>query len=138
MNELISTADPITAAWLTGILQTQGYLDQGHVTAIQTHPLDAPGVSTKLCLDIQYSAEAPASAPARLFLKLSQPYMADILPSAGRKEVQFYNIISGDLARLPVVRCYDAVYDPDSRRYHILLEDLSTSHVAVPGTLLLS
>jgi Ecdysteroid kinase-like family len=136
MPDVLTDISQITPDWLTSVLRIQGYLDRGQVTTIGTRVLDVPGSSTKLYLDVQYSSEAPRSAPHRLFLKLSSPDLANILPSAGQKEVLFYKTIATDSDRLPVAHCYDAVYAPHTRRYHILLEDLSTSHEAVPGTIM--
>ena len=138
MTEVITDVAQVTPAWLTNVLHASGALDRGHVTTVHARPLNIPGSSTKLHLDVQYSADTPPSLPQHLFLKLSRPDIVDILPLAGKKEVLFYTCTTtlADRERLPIVRCYNAVYASQTQQYHILLDDLTTSHVTVPGTIM--
>ena len=70
---LIQAPDQVTPDWLTGVLRERGRLPQGRVTAV--HAADGgaaagPGFNPRNRLQVAYSADAPASAPRRLYLKL--------------------------------------------------------------------
>jgi hypothetical protein len=45
----------------------------------------------------------------------------------GRSEIDYYTRDYVDMANAPLVRCFDAQYDP-AAGYHILLEDLAATH----------
>jgi len=129
--KLITDLDQVTPAWLTEVLHEKGCLPQGQVLTVYKEPNLSTGsaiVPLKLC----YSDDAPPSAPTRLFLKFPGPQSL----SNGKKEVQFYTEIAGGVADLPVVRCYDAVYSEEADRFHLLLEDLSQTHISHPPSVL--
>ena len=43
--------------------------------------------------------------------------------------MQFYKHIASVMPDPPAVRCFDAVYSEEAKKFHLLLEDLSASHV---------
>jgi hypothetical protein len=47
----------------------------------------------------------------------------------GPSEVSYYTRDYADVAAAPLLRCYDAQYSEAQRRYHLLLEDVSETHV---------
>src|SRR5205809_330202 len=75
------------------------------------------------------SGAAPPGAPARLFLKLPRSNLKpESTAWAGEKEVRMYRAFLTHQRDLPIIQCYDAIYDADLRKYHLLLDDLSDTH----------
>jgi hypothetical protein len=75
-----------------------------------------------------YSTDAPPSVPSLLYVKASDGAMGR---RAGKREVEFYSAIAPVTADSPAPPCYHAAYDAESGAYHLLLEDLSQTHVTV-------
>jgi hypothetical protein len=92
----------------------------------------SPGFSTIVPLELSYSDDAPPSAPARLVLKLAGA--GDL--STGKEEVEFYTHVAAAMNDPPVVRCYDAVYSEQADKAHMLMEDLSETHISHPPSML--
>ncbi len=131
MSNLITTVEQATPAWLTSVLNRAGYLPWGEARSLAvTRIHDEQLLSVSYFLSATYDSAAPPDAPTRLFLKLPrQPDDAsNVSSSSGAREVRMYQLLAADQRKLPVVPCYDAVYDRDRRRYHLLLADLSESH----------
>lgn len=128
MNNVLLHSDQATPAWLTGILRQQGFLPNGEVLAIQTQP-NAAFNSHSTHLQANYSTDAPSGIPDRFLLKcnLQQPWA---IP-AGVREATFYQTIANwpDHPAM-IAPCYDAAIDPGTGNSHILLQDLSATHVA--------
>ncbi|MFN8376560.1 MAG: aminoglycoside phosphotransferase family protein [Anaerolineae bacterium] len=129
MSDVIVSAEQATAGWLTSALQKAGVLEYGEVTSVVAKP--QPGKASAN-LQVTYSEEMPESTPSRLFLKIASPALTHGVPGLGKKEVIFYNAIAPDMAYLPVVRCFDALYSDEQDRYHLLMEDLGDTHIALP------
>jgi hypothetical protein len=91
-----------------------------------------PASSVVVPLALSYSDGASPSAPARLILKYSE---AGAL-NANEREVEFYAQVAPGVAGLPVIRCYDAAYSERHGRFHLLLEDLSETHISSPPSVL--
>jgi thiamine kinase-like enzyme len=134
MSHLITDLEQVTPEWLTTVLQEQGSLEQGIVVAVETSSQSLK-TSTVSQLKISYSDDAPASAPGRLFFKLSDPDIRSNLYSSHAKEVEFYTKIAPTQIEPLVVRCYDAFYSPELDRAHLLLEDPSDTHYHISGGL---
>jgi hypothetical protein len=49
--------------------------------------------------------------------------------NAGRQEVAFYTQVASVMSAPPVPRCFEALWDEDTKAWHLLLEDLTDSHV---------
>jgi hypothetical protein len=77
---------------------------------------------------VAYSADAPPEAPRRLFLKLPRQGAGAPALTGGAREVRLYRALGADQRALPLVRCHDAAVDARTRRYHLLLDDLSATH----------
>jgi thiamine kinase-like enzyme len=131
MHKVITDAAQVTPEWLTAVLHKSGCLLQGNVAAVSKKP-SPPGFSTIVPLELGYTDDAPPSAPARLVLKLAG---AGEL-STGKEEVEFYTRVAAAMSDPPVVRCYDAVYSEQAGRAHMLMEDLSETHVSHPPSML--
>jgi hypothetical protein len=121
------TLEEVTPAWLTEVLLRENVLPSGRVVAVEK--LGNPAFNSNVVhLSPIYSAQVGATTPQRLLLKcsLKEPWAI----RAGAREVAFYQQVKRSPNHPPVVvRCYDAVYDADSGKSHLLLEDLSESHV---------
>jgi hypothetical protein len=62
-----------------------------------------------------------------LFLKLGRPFTGQSLDMC-RPEVEFYLNVAPGIGRPPLIRCYDAAFDVETGRSHVLMEDLTGSH----------
>ncbi|MBC8077226.1 MAG: phosphotransferase [Chloroflexales bacterium] len=114
--------------WLNEILQRQGY-DTNTVERIRiTHVHDEQLHSISYRFEAQWQRDTPRTVPTCFFLKLPRRPDAEGVSSAGAHEVAVYQFLASHAAALPIVPCYDAVYDAEQRRYHLLLADLSHSH----------
>lgn len=134
MADPITTINQVTPAWLTKLLREKGYLRQGVVTNIQTIELSKRNSIIYHLVVAHSDNTKPRSAPTRFVLKLPHPDFA-----WDHKEVEFYNTIVPLMLKaypgddLPVLRCYDAVYSAATKRSHLLLEDVSSTHFTTAG-----
>jgi hypothetical protein len=129
MDHVIDHVDQITPGWLTEVLQREGALIQGRVLSVQKEagPLAS---SMVFRLSLGYSDDASESAPKGLILKMPRPGKGHGV----EKEIEFYNTIGGQMGDLPIIRCFDTAYDANTRRYHLLLDDLTDTHFSHPPT----
>ena len=128
MRDVLPDLDHVTPAWLTEVLQDQGHLQDGCVTAVHLKKTLPTAVSLVAHLEVQYTDHTSVSLPSQLFLKTSRPDLIANSPLRGQKEVAFYTRIATAMPTLLVVRCYDAVYAPEAQKFHLVLEDVSASH----------
>ena len=83
--------------------------------------------STNAKLIVEYTEDAQGSLPRRLFLKMVGTDQKD--ESFDEFEFTFYVRDYVDVADVPLLRCYDAAYSQELGRYHILLDDVSETHI---------
>jgi len=123
---VLYSIDDLTTQWLTDVLRDKGVLNSGHVIEVKeastTHQ-----ASLNYFLNITYSPDAPTSAPKTLFLKLSRPERLPLTTS----EVDYYTKIVVQTPLKITPTCYSAEFDSEKGAYHILLEDVSTTHAAL-------
>lgn len=126
LNKVITHIDQVTPEWLTAVLRRSGALSGGTVDAFD---VDAGrgNWSTSGALRLRYSADAAGERPPRLFLKLVNTDLGDG-EFFGPSEVDYYTRDYLDVPDAPLLRCYDGLYSPSQRRYHLLLEDISPTH----------
>ncbi len=128
-DQVITNLDQISTAWLTSTLTQSGALTCG---AVQSFELGTGqgNWSTSANLKMTYTNDAQGSLPAHLFLK-----MVDTDTGNGEffteGEVTYYARDYVDVKDAPVLRCYDAAYSKELNRYHLLLEDVSETHIEV-------
>ena len=122
---LITQADEITTSWLTAVLIRSGALQSGSVTGFDQEP-GAGNWSTNVRLRLRYTADAQGECPEQLFLKLTRTDLNG--ENFDDSEVTYYTRDYLGLTDAPLVRCYDAVYSAPSKRYHLLLADVSETH----------
>jgi len=118
----LSDSSEATAEWLTGILQAGGFL-HGAVKSVRADGHTSVHAHTAR-LKIAYSADVTGKKPASLFLKICKEGSALF----GDSEIRYYTAIAADMASPPIPRCYHSAYDPQTARYHLLLQDLTDTH----------
>ncbi len=130
-DHVISSPDQVSPTWLTAALQAAGALTAGDVAAFD---IDAGSGnwSSNAILHLRYTADATGELPPRLFLKMVNTDLDD--ESFSASEVTYYTRDYIGVTGTPLVRCYDAAYSAETRRYHLLLEDLSPTHVVASAT----
>ena len=83
-------------------------------------------LTSNICLiKVNYSNKSLIIAPKSLFLKMSKE---GFFPEVGKREVFFYNTVANQMGALPVIQCYDAKFNENTGRSHILLEEISKTH----------
>jgi hypothetical protein len=125
MSEPITDIEELSNEWLSGVLRRAGVLDEGFVVRCDVKRARTLLISKVFHLAVTYSADAPANAPTRLFLKISSPTLQSHF---SQKEVEFYNTVAPRAPELPLIRCYDAAFSRASGAAHVLLEDVSETH----------
>ena len=125
-DKVITSLDHVTTEWLTSVLSQSGALTRGVVASFESGT-GKGNWSTNANLIVKYSDGAQGSLPRRLFLKMVNTDLDD--ESFGESEVTYYTRDYVDVVNAPLIRCYDAVFSEQKNRYHILLDDLSETHI---------
>jgi Ecdysteroid kinase-like family len=116
------------AAHLTEALRRSGALGNRRVRDVAVESARNTILSRIIRLRLSYDGTADA-APKSVILKTGLPDRAGNGWSGGRQEVAFYTQIASALHTRLVPGCYDAHWDAEQDRWHLLLEDLTESHV---------
>lgn len=126
-NQIITSIDQITTAWLTSTLSKSGALTRGSVTSFE---LDSGrgNWSTNVSLTLTYTDDAQGELPSRLFLKMADTDLGNG-ESFDDSEVTYYTRDYVDVTNAPLLRCYDTAYSAELKRYHILMDDVSATHI---------
>jgi hypothetical protein len=69
----------------------------------------------------------------KLFIKYSKKNRSEVISGIEDNEIIFYNFISNEMPKPPILECYDAFFSPDSKQFHIILPDLSDTHYIING-----
>ena len=125
-DEVITSLDQVTAEWLTGVLSNSGALTNGSVAAFDVD-VGRGNWSTSARLNVRYAERSQGAMPQRLFLKMVNADLEDEF--FGPSEVTYYTRDYAGVEDAPLVRCYSAAYSAEQQRYHLLLDDLSETHV---------
>lgn len=130
-RDVITSAEQVTPDWLTAVLRERGVLPHGMVTSVRASPAQATFASSTWRLQVSYAPGGASAAPLRLFLKTSNPGLApgqfDIQQL--QQELTFYAVVAPLMAARFTIPCYDAAWQPDTGASHILLEDVSETHL---------
>ena len=135
LEQVITTLEQVTTEWLTAVLNRSGALKQGAVRAFDMDTGES-NWSSNARLTIHYAAASQGTLPHHLFLKLVNTDLEDEF--FGPSEVLYYTRDYVDVADAPLIRCYDAAYSAELHRYHLLLDDVSATHITagtIPPTL---
>ena len=127
------TSEPLPKAAtpenLTHALRRSGSLGDGRVSEVVVESSRATILSKIIRLRLTYDGEA-LSSPSTVILKTGHPdRLGDANWDAGRQEVAFYNEVAAVKPGHHLLRCYEAAWDADTRAWHLLLEDLTDTHV---------
>lgn len=125
-DKVISSLEQVNVEWLTDVLSRDGVLTNGKVTSFNVDT-GSGNWSANAILYLQYTEEAQGDLPQRLFLKMVDADLDDEF--FGSSEVTYYTSDYVDVEDAPVIRCYDAAFSEEQKRYHLLLDDLSESHL---------
>lgn len=124
--DLITNLTQLTPEWLTNVLSRSGALTHGAVAAFEADT-GRGNWSTSARLKLRYADGSQGAQPQRLFLKMVNADLDDEF--FGVSEVTYYTRDYVGVEGAPLLRCYDAAYSDEQRRYHLLLEDVSETHV---------
>lgn len=129
MQKIITDPAQVTPVWLTETLRAKGDLPQGEVTTVEKKDSSTSVTSLIVRFVLDYSAEAPETAPRHMFMKMTKPReIESFAAGVGSREVAFYNGVAGTSIERWVPRCYSAAYSAETDAFHLLLEDLTDSH----------
>ena len=118
-------ADPIH---LTEALRRAGLLDCGRVTSVAVEK-SFPTVLSHIFRLRLTCAGAGTTAPGSLILKAGLLDRPGGPWKPGRHEVAFYADVASAMPAGIVPRCFDAHADAESGAWHLLLEDLTDTHL---------
>ena len=129
----ISSPEDVSAEWLTAALSGSGVLDRGEAVAVRVTFSKTLQVSQVAHLEIKYSPDVPASAPRKLFLKLSlQDESTAAQPNIRNSEIDFYRTVASKTPSPELINCYHATLASEAGESVLLLEDLSETHLQSP------
>jgi ecdysteroid kinase len=117
---------------LTEAFRRSGALTDGHVTDAVVETTRKTVLSRIIRLRLSYNGAA-AGAPSSVILKTGLPERIGARWDSGRQEVAFYTQVAAIMSVSLVPRCFDAAWDPDTKAWHLLLEDLTDSHTILPN-----
>jgi hypothetical protein len=123
---VIASIDQVTTDWLTSILTNNGAIVNGSVSTFEV-AVGEGNWSTGARLNVRYTPGSQGALPKRLFLKMVNADLEDEF--FGQSEVTYYRRDYVGVEDAPLIRCYDAVFSEDRLCYHLLLDDLSETHI---------
>jgi len=128
-NKIITDPDQLTPEWLTRILKSKGYFNQGKVTKIIKKKSQETLSSNVHFLELNFSTDAqPEPTSSEIVIKIPKPN--DVCRFFGKHEAKFYRIVAETVGEIPIPICYDAAFSEETGLSHIILENLSKTHVA--------
>jgi hypothetical protein len=123
---VVRDPETLSAELLTDILQDRDFLADGHVESVSVSRNVFSGAIGELSrLEVTYSS--PGTLPQTLLIKITKEGLHSEHLDRGRREVEFYASTIGSSLAIPI--CLDAQVDPESGHSHVIIEDLSGSHV---------
>lgn len=111
---------------LTDVLRRSGVLGSGEVRSVEVKSAHPQLVSQVIRLGLTY--DGAADGPASIILKTGLTKCDGSVSKTGRFEVEFYRRLAGGEPVRFVPRCFDAAFDPDTKAWHLLFEDLTDTH----------
>ena len=125
-EKVITSLDQVTPEWLTAVLTNSNALTNGAVAGFD---VDTGGGnwSENARLKIRYTDNSQGTLPQQLFLKIVNADLDDEF--FGPSEVTYYLRDYVDVEEAPLIRCYGGAYSEEKQYYHLLLDDLSETHI---------
>ncbi len=122
LPSVITNIEQVTADWLSCRLFSSNVLAANEmVQQIAVREVKQTAPSFIAFIEVDYTAGC--NAPRKLVLKFPQR-----VPASNR-EVEFYQHVAALMPRSPTVPCFDAAFDPESGAYHLLMLDVSDTHM---------
>jgi thiamine kinase-like enzyme len=115
------------AEYLTDVFRRVGAIREGRVRDVGVESSSVQLVSRIIRLRLTY--DGTVAGPASVILKIGIPIHRDGPWDIGRREVEFYTQVAPLTPMGLVPRCFEAVFDSETKEWHLLLEDLTDSHV---------
>jgi len=125
MDSLPRGAD---AEHLSEVLRRSGTLGDGRISSVVVESSRITELSRIIRLRLTYEPAADGP-PSSLILKTSRPERLSGGWNGGRHEVAFYDQVAAAMPTAVVPRCFEAFSDRETDDWHLLLEDLTDSHV---------
>lgn len=117
------------AEHLTEVLRRADALDQrSRVTGVTVESSFPSLLSQFFRLRLDYDG-VTSNAPGSLILKTDLPNRPGAKWESGRKEVGFYTDVASATPKDLLPRCFEGHYDTATGAWHLLLEDLTDSHM---------
>jgi Phosphotransferase enzyme family len=116
------------AAHLTQALRRAGVLGEARVREVVVESARPTILFHIIRLRLSYDG-TPGDAPHSIILKTGHPDRIDTGWNGGLQEVAFYTDVATTMSARLVPRCFEARCDATTKIWHLLLEDLSDSHV---------
>ena len=113
---------------LTDTLRRSNVLGDGRVCSVAVENTRMTILSKIIRLRVKYEG-APCDAPTSLIFKTANPDRVGSGWSGGSQEVKFYTQVASVMLSRMVPRCFDALWEEETRSWHLLLEDLTDSHI---------
>ena len=130
MNEkgVITDIKQLTPGWLTSIFKKKGYLSKGKVTKINKRNSQETFTSYVHFLELNFSNDAQTEgASPEIVVKI--PKSVNMAKLIGNHEVKFYSIVAETMNEMPIPTCYEAAFSEETGLSHIILDDLSKTHI---------
>lgn len=115
--------------YLTDVLRRSGLVGDASVRRVVVESSKPTILSRIDRLRLEYDGPDNAG-PGSLILKTALPGGIGEAWNSGRQEVAFYQQIAPATTPGLVPRCFDAKWDSETRAWHLLLEDLTDTHVS--------
>lgn len=117
-----------SAEHLTEVLRRSGLLGRGRVSAVAIDKQFPAILSLVQRLRLIYEGDA-TGAPASIIYKTDLPNRPGVGWESGRKEVAFYTDVAPATPAGLLLHCFEAHHDTETGAWHLLLEDLTDSHM---------
>lgn len=124
--KIFSNENEITPMIIQELLRKSKSLEHVEVKGIKITRTFSTLTSNICLIKVNYSNKSHIIAPKSLFLKMSREDYFN--PEVIKNEVVFYNTVASQKGVLPIIPCYDAKFDENTGRSHIILEDVSKTH----------
>jgi len=125
---VITNIEQLTPEWLTNIFKKKGYLSNGKVTKIIKKNSQETLISNVHFLELNFSNEAQTESISPEIVVII-PKLNDIAKLLGKHEAKFYSIVAETMNEKPIPTCYDAAFSEETGLSHIILDDLSKTHI---------
>lgn len=126
LDAVITNVEQVTVEWLTAVLANSRALTASVVTAFEVET-GRGNWSSSARLMLHYNDDAQGDLPQRLFLKMVNTDLDDEF--FGPSEVTYYTRDYVGVNDAPLLCCYDGRFSESEQRYHLLLDDVSETHI---------